>query len=117
MDAAQTVKTVDMSEDAMKNRVKLQKGTKEAIKDAAPKTKDGSFIDPNTGKPIEKGQEVYGHKTGEEWSKYKKDPANQNKTKKKLLKIKMILINIRLRIKSLMLHINTKKRKRKNDVR
>lgn len=56
------------------------------VVDAAPKTWDGSFIDPNTGKPIEKGQEVYGHKTGEEWSKYKKDPANQDKTRKEVIK-------------------------------
>nr|WP_321521006.1 RHS repeat-associated core domain-containing protein [uncultured Macellibacteroides sp.] len=86
VDAAQSVKTADKGVDAMKNRVKLQKDTKEAIKDAAPKTRDGSFIDPNTGKPIEKGQEVYGHKTGEEWSKYKKDPANQDKTRKEVIK-------------------------------
>jgi RHS repeat-associated protein len=84
--AADVVKTADKAGDAMKNRVKLQKGTKEAIQDAAPKTKDGKFIDPNTGKPIEKGQEVFGHKTGQEWSKYKKDPANQGKTRKEVIK-------------------------------
>jgi hypothetical protein len=72
--------------DALKNRVKLQKGTKEAVQDAASKTKDGKFIDPNTRKPIQKGQEVYGHKTGQEWSKYKKDPANQGKTRKEVIK-------------------------------
>ncbi|MFC3813326.1 GH-E family nuclease [Lacihabitans lacunae] len=77
---------IDNAVDAMKNRVKLQKGTKEAIKEAGRKTKDGRFIDPNTQKPIEKGQEVYGHKTGQEWSKYKKDPANQEKTRKEVIK-------------------------------
>jgi len=84
--AVDAVKAVDKGADAMKNRVKLQKATKEAITDAAPKTKDGRFIDPNTGKAIEKGQKVYGHKTGQEWSKYKKDPANQNKTRKEVIK-------------------------------
>lgn len=79
-------KVAEETSDAMKNRVKLQKATKEAIQDAAPKTKDGKFIDPNTGKPIEKGQEVNGHKTGQEWSKYKKDPANQGKTRKEVIK-------------------------------
>ena len=68
------------------NRVKLQKGTKEQIKDAAPKTKDGRYIDPNTGKPIEKGQEVFGHRKGKEWHRYKKDPANQSKTRKEVIK-------------------------------
>jgi hypothetical protein len=82
---AEKVKTIDKVEDVMKNRVKLRKGTKEAIKDAAPKTKDGRFIDPNTFKPIEKGEEVFGHKTGQEWSKYKKDPANKNKTRKEVI--------------------------------
>ena len=77
---------VENISDAMKNRVKLQKGTKEAIKEAGRKTKDGRFIDPNTQKPIEKGQEVYGHKTGQEWSKYKKDPLNQGKTRKEVIK-------------------------------
>jgi hypothetical protein len=77
---------VDKVVDAMKNRVKLQKETKEAIQEAGRKTKDGRFIDPNTQKPIEKGQEVYGHKTGQEWSKYKKDPANQGKTRKEVIK-------------------------------
>ncbi|GEM_PF-1626095 len=70
---------------ALKNRVKLRKETKEAIQNAAPKTKDGQYIDPNTGKPIEKGQEVYGHKTGHEWSKYQKDPANQGKTRQEVI--------------------------------
>ena len=79
------VKDIEKGSDAMKNRVKLQKGTKEAIQDASLK-KDGKFIDPNTGKPIEKGQEVYGHKTSQEWSKYKKDPANAGKSRKEVIK-------------------------------
>jgi len=29
---------------------------------------------------------VYGHKKGQEWSKYKKDPANQSKTRKGVIK-------------------------------
>jgi len=78
-------KVIEKIPDALKNRVKLRKETKEAIKKAAPKTKDGRYIDPNTRKPIKKGEEVYGHKTGEEWSKYKKDPANKNKTRKEVI--------------------------------
>ena len=83
--ALDVVKDVEKGADAMKNRVKLQKGTKEAVQDASLK-KDGKFIDPNTGKPIEKGQEVYGHKTGQEWSKYKKDPVNAGKSRKEVIK-------------------------------
>ncbi len=82
----ESAKGLDKGVDAMKNRVKLQKGTKEAIRDVAPKTKDGRYIDPNTQKPIEKGQEVFGHKTNEEWSNYKKDPINQDKSRKEVIK-------------------------------
>jgi hypothetical protein len=71
--------------DVFKNRVKLRKGTKEEIRNAAPKTKDGRYIDPNTQKPIDSGEEVFGHKTGEEWSTYKKHPDNQGKTRKEVI--------------------------------
>ena len=84
--AVRAAAKADDAVDVMKNRVKLQKATKEAIKDLAPKTTDGRIIDPNTGIPIEKGQEVFGHKPGQEWSKYKKDPANKGKTRKEVIK-------------------------------
>ncbi|MBE6288049.1 MAG: type IV secretion protein Rhs [Mediterranea massiliensis] len=42
-------------------------------------------FDPNTNLPIEKGQEVFGHKTGKEWGKYKKETSNQNKTRKEVI--------------------------------
>ena len=35
--------------------------------------------------PIEKGREVFGHKKGQEWSKYKNDPVNKNKTRKEVI--------------------------------
>lgn len=54
-----------------------RKDVKEAIRNSAPKAKDGSFIDPNTNKKIKKGQEVFGHKTGNEWKKYKKSTELQ----------------------------------------
>ena len=91
MDLVQTTKSIDKIENTnhinsvMKNRVKLQKGTKKAVRDMAPKTEDGRFIDPNTLQPIEKGQEVFGHKYGYEWHQYKKDPINQNKTRKEVI--------------------------------
>lgn len=70
---------------SMKHRVKLRVGTKQAIKDAAIKTEDGLFIDPNTLQPIEKGQEVFGHKKGHEWKQYKNNPDNQKKTRQEVI--------------------------------
>ncbi|MBQ8500835.1 MAG: hypothetical protein IJ494_00800, partial [Bacteroides sp.] len=88
---ADVVKTTDKVGDtkkatsATKYRVKLRKDTKEAIKENAEKTADGHYIDPNTRRPIEPGQEVFGHKTGHEWGKYKSDIRNQNKTRKEVI--------------------------------
>ena len=84
-DVVDVITTANKADNVMKNRVKLRKGTKEAIKDLAPKTEEGLFIDPNTNLPIEKGQEVFGHKKGQEWSKYKNDPGNKNKTRKEVI--------------------------------
>ena len=84
-DVVDVVTTANKSNNVMKNRVKLRKGTKEAVKDLAPKTGEGLFVDPNTNLPIEKGQEVFGHKKGQEWSKYKNDPVNKNKTRKEVI--------------------------------
>jgi hypothetical protein len=51
--------------DPAATRVGLRVGTKQAIQDAAPKTADGDFIDPNTGQVIPKdGPFDYGHKPG-----------------------------------------------------
>ena len=90
VDAVQNAKTVDnvsfSVSSVLKNRVKLRNETKQAVRNAAPKTKDGKFIDPNTLQPIEKGQEVFGHKYGHEWYQYKRNPANQNKTRKDVIK-------------------------------
>ena len=50
-------------------RPSLRESTKEAIRRQAEADgfkKDGKFVDPNTGKPIEPGQEVFGHKPGHE---------------------------------------------------
>ena len=69
----------------LSKRATLRKMTKETVRANALKTKDGRYIDPNTKKPIEKGQEVFGHKKGKEWKKYQKDPANQTKTRKEVL--------------------------------
>jgi hypothetical protein len=54
--------------DSAVRRVKLRTSTKEAIEDAAPKTAEGDFIDPNTGQVVPKeGPFHYGHQPGYEW--------------------------------------------------
>jgi RHS repeat-associated protein len=54
--------------DPAARRVTMRKSTKSAIQDAAPKTSDGDFVDPNTGQTIPKeGPFDYGHKPGYEW--------------------------------------------------
>ena len=52
--------------DAVKNRVKLRKSTRETIIEQAPKNANGDFIDPNTGMIVSKdGPFDIGHKQGE----------------------------------------------------
>lgn len=82
---AGTEKAIVTENKALSKRAGLRKGTKEEVKAAAPTTKDGRYIDPNTKQPIEPGQEVFGHKKGKEWNKYQKDPANKDKTRKEVL--------------------------------
>ena len=54
--------------DPAAQRVSLRASTKAAIKNAAPKTADGDFVDPNTGQAIPgDGPFHYGHKPGLEW--------------------------------------------------
>ena len=49
-------------------RVNPSAATKAQIRDAAPKTKDGDFIEPNTGQIVPReGPFHYGHKPGHEW--------------------------------------------------
>ena len=85
VNVAKSIDKVDNAKNVMKNRVKLRKGTKESIENAALKNDKGLFIDPNTNLPIEEGQEVFGHKTGYEWGKYKNDPINKTKSRKEVI--------------------------------
>lgn len=78
-------KVAQTTKDPLSRRVKLREETKKAVRDAAPKTSDGRYIDPNTRLPIEKGQEAFGHKPGKEWKNYKKDPANKSKSRKEVI--------------------------------
>lgn len=58
----------DQAVDVAARRVTLRVGTKASIKEAAPKTPEGDFIDPNTGQVIPRdGPFHYGHKPGFEW--------------------------------------------------
>ena len=71
---------------ATKNRVKLRKSTTEKIKENAPKTTDGDYIDPNTGKVISKdGPYDIGHKPGNEWRTRKKMHEQKGSTRKEVI--------------------------------
>ncbi|ULO10611.1 HNH/ENDO VII family nuclease [Paenibacillus sp. 19GGS1-52] len=50
----------------------IRKGVRQEVENRAPKTEDGKFIDPNTGKPIE-GKYDLGYKPGNEhWREVEK---------------------------------------------
>lgn len=75
---------VDGAKDATKRRVYIRKGTKEKIKENAPKTSDGKYIDPNTLKPIDGSYDI-GHKKGEEWHRRKKMHQEKGSTRKEVI--------------------------------
>lgn len=78
------VKTIENAIDATKNRVKLRKNTVKQIKENAPKTKDGRYIDPNTLQPIDGPYDI-GHKYGQEWRTRKKMHQEKGSTRKEVL--------------------------------
>lgn len=66
-------------------RVSPSAATKAKIRDAAPKTKDGDFIDPNTGTRVpQEGPFHYGHKPGHEWRCIKEKAARLGWTAQEL---------------------------------
>jgi hypothetical protein len=80
------VKTINKAIDATKNRVKLRKGVKQDVLNNAPKTKNGDFIDPNTGQVIPKnGPYDIGHKRGQEWRRRKNMHQQKGSTRKQVL--------------------------------
>jgi hypothetical protein len=54
------------------------------IEDAAEKTSDGKFIDPNTGKVLEDGKKHYGHIPGHENRRILKEAESKGMTQKEL---------------------------------
>jgi len=67
-------------------RVKLRKATKDTIKAQAPKTPDGDYIDPNTGKTVPKnGPYDFGHKQGEEWRKAQKQYRKDGRSRQEII--------------------------------
>jgi len=65
---AKAVKEIRAGADVAAQRVNLSKATKDKIREAAPKTADGEFIEANTGKIVPReGPFDYGHKPGYEW--------------------------------------------------
>lgn len=55
-----------VTEDYLRARPTLRATTKSQVRANAPKTADGDFIDPNTGKVIPRGKAQFGHKPGYE---------------------------------------------------
>jgi hypothetical protein len=70
--------------DDLVRRPNLSPLTKAKIRDAAPKTADGDFIDPNTGTIVPSGVAQYGHKPGHEWRCVKAKALNQGWTMQQL---------------------------------
>jgi len=64
---AEAARKIRSRADVATQRVTLRPVTVTRIREAAPKTADGNFIDPNTGKAIVRGEEDIGHKPGYEW--------------------------------------------------
>ena len=68
--------------DPAANRV----STRQAIQDAAPKTAEGDFIDPNIGQTIPKeGPFDYGHTPGNEWWRTQQMAREQGWTRQKVI--------------------------------
>jgi RHS repeat-associated protein len=64
-------------------RVKWRKSTVETLKERAPKTPEGDFIDPNTGRVIPKeGPFDVGHKPGHEYRKNRIEAAKNGASRK-----------------------------------
>jgi hypothetical protein len=80
------IQQTTVSTDPAAQRVTLRSSTRQAIQDAAPKTDDGDFIDPNTGKVIPKeGPFDYGHKPGFEWWRTQQTARAQGWTRQDLI--------------------------------
>ncbi|MBF7074999.1 hypothetical protein ISG33_16480 [Glaciecola sp. MH2013] len=74
-----------LTDGAVKNRVKIRKGTLKKIKDKQPRDSDGNMIDPNTKKPLKPGQVDIGHKPGNEWKKRKKMHKKKANTREEVI--------------------------------
>jgi hypothetical protein len=72
--------------DPAASRVYLRVGTRQAIQDAAPRTADGDFIDPNTGQVIpQEGPFDYGHTPGNEWWRTQQMAREQGWTRQQVI--------------------------------
>lgn len=82
--AQSTISRVVTAEDLIR-RPNLWATTKAEIREAAPKTADGDFIDPNTGKIVPSNVAQYGHKPGYEWRCIKARALSQGWTVQALI--------------------------------
>jgi hypothetical protein len=80
------VKLVEDAGDVAARRVDLRVPTKAKIQADAPKTANGDFIDPNTGKVLPKdGPFDYGHKPGHEWWRTQERARSEGWTRKQVI--------------------------------
>jgi RHS repeat-associated protein len=78
--------TAEAATDIAARRVSLRVGTKVQIREAAPKTATGDFIDPNTGQIIPReGPFQYGHKPGFEWWRTQQTARSEGWTRQELI--------------------------------
>jgi len=79
-------KKVSTKTDPVARRVKLRKSTQKEIQDAAPKTPNGDYVDPNTRKVIPKdGPYDYGHRRSFEWKKTKVRAREEGWTREQVI--------------------------------
>ena len=84
--AAETATAGADAVDPAASRVYLRTSTRQAIQDAAPKTADGDFIDPNTGQVIpQEGPFDYGHQPGYEWWRMQQMARDQGWTRQQVI--------------------------------
>jgi RHS repeat-associated protein len=82
---AQEEANVGVTQQTSIKRVKPRKGTLEQVEKNQPRNDKGQMIDPNTKKPLKKGQIDLGHKPGEEWRKRKEMHEQRGSTREEVI--------------------------------
>jgi hypothetical protein len=73
------------SVDPAASRVKLRKGTRDAIEAQQPRNATGQMVDPHTGQPLKPAEIDVGHKPGQEWRKRQQMHRDRGSTRQDVL--------------------------------